>query len=234
MDLLNTLRDFFMGPSVDEKRLIVRVSCDVQVGYRTKQGSGACALKDLSALGARLDADSSWRKGMKVQLFPPKNMEGENKPVQAVVMWSRPVSGKHQVGLKFRDKAQNSWVGVMLKELGLSTRIPRQQRKFIRFPSDFAVKYIVHGGEKAAILKNLSMGGALLFTSYRIKRDVPVQLFLPESTQAPALRLVGRVCGLKEVQSGFEIPIHFDTLSSAQKKGLLKHLRTLMDRMRKR
>jgi hypothetical protein len=232
MDLIYGVRDFFMGPSIDEKRLVVRVRCDVSVGCQTQQGGRVCALKDLSALGARLATDDNWRKGMKVQLMPPKGMEGENKPIKAVVMWSRPMSGKYQVGLKFQAKAQRTWVGVMLKELGLSTNIPKQQRKFIRFPSNYAVKYTVHGGEKAAVLKNLSMGGALLSTSSRLARDVPVQLYLPASKLAPALRVVGRVCGMKQLQSSFEIPIQFDSLSSEQEKGLLKHLKTLMDENR--
>ena len=181
-------------------------------------------------MGARLATDANWRKGMKVQLMPPKSMQGENKGIQAEVVWSRPRGGEYQVGIKFRSKAQRTWVGELLKELGVSTSIPRQRRKYVRFPSNFAVKYVLHGAEKAAVLKNLSLGGALLSTSARLNGNVPIQLFIPAAKAAPDVQLIGKVCGAKELNSGgFEIPIQFEGLNPQQEKGLLKHLKQLMN-----
>jgi PilZ domain-containing protein len=223
------VRDFFVGPAVDEKRQVVRVRCEMLLSCRTQEGARICTLNDLSCLGARLSTDASWRKGMKVQLMPPKSMEVDAKGVHAVVVWSRPRGGRHQVGIKFRAKAQNTWVGKLLKELGLSNSVPRQRRKYVRFPSNFAVKFTLHGAEKAAVLKNLSLGGALLSTSVRLNGNVPIQLFIPAAQLAPEVQLIGKVRGSKQLQSGgFEVPIQFDGLNPEQEKGLLKHLKGLM------
>lgn len=233
-DILYNVRDFVVGPNIDERRQVPRARCDITLNCETKRGAKECSLRDLSACGARLSTDARWRKGTKVQLMPPKGLDGKSgKGLDAVVMWSRPVLDCYQVGLKFVKKADGTWVGDVLEELGLSSAIPEQRRIHIRFPGNYELKYIVHGAERKGLLKNLSLGGALLATRSKIEANTPIQLFLPEGKQAPELHLIGTTCGGRESGTGeFDVPIRFGVLRPEQKKGLLKHLTELMNQAR--
>jgi hypothetical protein len=172
---------------------------------------------------------------MKVQLMPPKGLDGNSgKGLDAIVMWSRPVLGQYQVGLKFADKASSgTWVGDVLEELGLSSAIPQQRRLHVRFPGNYELKYIVHGAERKGVLKNLSLGGALLTTKQKLTANTPIQLFLPEGESTPELHLIGTTCGGKPCETGgFDVPVRFGVLRPEQKKGLMKHLTDLMNQAR--
>jgi PilZ domain-containing protein len=233
-EILYNVRDFVVGPNIDERRQVPRARCEISLSCDTKRGARSCSLRDLSACGARLSTERRWRKGMKVQLMPPKGLDQHNgKGLDAVVMWSRPVLGQYQVGLKFANKANGTWVGDVLEELGLSSAIPEQRRVHVRFPGNYELKYIVHGAERKGILKNLSLGGALLCTKQKLTENTPIQIFLPEREQAPELHLIGTTCGGKESDAGgFDVPIRFGVLRADQKKGLLKHLSELMNQAR--
>ena len=233
-EILYNVRDFVVGPNIDERRQVPRARCDISLSCQTKRGDRTCSLRDLSACGARLSTERRWRKGMKVQLMPPKGLDGKSgKGLDAVVMWSRPVLGQYQVGLKFENKAIGTWVGDVLEELGLSSAIPQQRRLHVRFPGNYELKYIVHGAERKGILRNLSLGGALLATKQKITDNTPIQIFLPEGEQTPELHLIGTTCGGKSSDSGgFDVPVRFGVLRPEQKKGLLKHLTELMNQAR--
>lgn len=227
-EILYNVRDLVVGPNIDERRQVPRARCDIALSCKTRKGARVCNLRDLSACGARLATDGKWRRGMQVELMPPDGLVKE-RGLDAVVIWSRPVSGQYQVGLKFSDRAKGTWVGDVLEELGLSSGIPKQRRAHARFPGNYDVHYIVHGAEREGTLKNLSLGGALLHTKQTLKENVPIQLFLPEMKQAPALQLFGTTCAGKPHEAGgFDIPVRFGTLHPEQKKGLLKHLSELM------
>lgn len=233
-DFLYNVRDFVVGPSIDERREVPRARCNIALSCQTRRGARDCNLRDLSACGARLATDRRWRKGAKVQLLPPKGVEGSGKAgLEATVMWSRPVLGQYQVGLKFANKTNDTWVGKILEELGLSTSIPKQRRAHVRFPGNYELKYIVHGAERKGVLKNLSLGGALLSTRQKLASNTPIQLFLPAQNNAPDLHLIGTTCGGKQTDGkDFDIPIRFGMLREEQKKGLLKHLTELMNQAR--
>ena len=233
-EILYFVRAFVVGPNIDERRQVPRARCDIALSCQTKKGARICSLRDLSACGARLSTDGRWRKGTKVQLMPPKGAGVDSKKgLPAVVMWSRPVLGQYQVGIKFEQKTNGTWVGQVLEELGLSSNIPQQRRVHVRFPGNYELKYIVKGAERKGILKNLSLGGALLATKHKLTANTPIQIFLPARNQAPDLHLIGTTCGGKTAETGeFDVPIRFGMLHVDQKKGLLKHLTELMNQAR--
>lgn len=230
-ELLYNFRDIVMGPHLDERRSIARARCSLSLSCQTPDGARVCILKDISVQGARLLTDQRWRRGLKVTIMPPKGMGGQEKGLKAKVAWARPVRGEYQVGLKFLSGPSGSWVSKILRELGLSTQIPRQRRKWIRVPGDVKIRYSAHGFDKSALLQDLSIGGALLTCNDRVSKNIPIRLSLPAGNDVPALDLPGKTCSCKKSEGGaFDVSVEFDDLQPKQRKVLVKHLSDLMRR----
>ncbi len=231
MEMLYNFRDIVMGPHLDERRDTPRARCNIPISCQTSDAALVCTLKDLSSTGARLFSDQKCRKNRMVILSPPKGMGESSKAIKGKIAWIRPTRGGYLMGVKFHSAA-SGWVHAVLRELGLSTHVPKQQRKFVRVPGDMNVKLQAQGFEKSVRLRDLSIGGALLTARERLAKDQTVRVTLPAESDVPELQLLSVACGCKKSQiaDSFDVSIKFAELSDKQRKVLVKHLSLLMRR----
>lgn len=231
VEMLYNFRDIVMGPHLDDRRSTPRVRCNIPVSCQTAEGAMVCTLKDLSSSGARLFSDQKSAKHRVVALAPPKGMGDTSKAVKGKVAWVRPARGGYLIGIKF-TASPSGWVATVLRELGLSTNPPTQQRKFVRVPGDMNVKLQVQGLDKVVRLRDLSIGGALLTGRERLSRDQAVRLTLPSEADLPELEILSIACGCKKsgTTDNFDVSVKFTELSPKQRKALVKHLSYLMRR----
>lgn len=230
-ELLYSFRDIVVGPNLDERRTTARVRCSIPISCLTKQAALVCTLKDLSSTGARIFSDQKARKNTIVQLSPPKGMGGNSGPMKGKVAWVRPSQGGYLMGLKFQS-GPTGWVSTVLREMGLSTSPPTQQRKHVRVPGEMNVKLQTQGFDKTVLLRDLSIGGALLTAKDQVADDQTVRLTIPAEADLPELVILSVACGCKKAHSGsgFDVSIRFPELSVKQKKILVKHLSYLIRR----
>jgi hypothetical protein len=231
VEMLYSFRDIVIGPHLDERRNTPRVRCNIPLSCQTPEGAMVCSLKDLSTTGARLFSDQKSRKNGVVILSPPKGMGEASKAVRGKVAWVRPNRGGYLLGIKFTT-APAGWVSTVLREMGLATAPPTQQRKFVRVPGDMNVKLQSQGIEKVVRLRDLSIGGALLSGREKLGRDQAVRITLPGESDIPELQLLAKACGCKKSPKldGFDLSIKFTEMSAKQRKTLVKHLSYLVRR----
>ncbi len=233
MALLNELfynfKDIVMGPNLDDRRLTARARCSIALSCQTPDGAIVCILKDLSVTGARILTDQNCRKGLPILLVAPKGSGEQAKAVKGQVAWSRLTRDGYLIGVQF-GATQNSWVRNVLRELGLTSAVPTQQRKFVRVPGDIVIEICAPGFTKNANLRDLSIGGALIEGEDNFLTDLPLRLTFPAFSRVPKLEISGRVRSCKKRTEGsrYQTSIKFETLSPDQRKRLIKHLSQLM------
>lgn len=230
-ELFYNFKDIVMGPNIDERRLIPRARCSIALSCQTPDGAIVCILKDLSTKGARILTDQNCRKGLPILLVAPKGSGEQAKAVKGKVAWSRSTRDGYLIGIQF-NSPPDSWVTKVLRELGLTSTVPTQQRKFVRVPGDTVVEIFAQGFTKKANLRDLSIGGALVHGDDKFLADLPVRLTIPASAGVVELELSGRArtCRKQTNTSGYQTSIKFDVLSPSQRKQLVKHLSHLMRR----
>lgn len=229
VEMLYNFRSIVMGPNLDERRSTPRVLCNIPLSCQTASGAMVCTLKDLSSTGARVFTDQKAGKNQVVILSPPKGMGDSSRAMKGKVAWCRPVNRGYLIGIKFTIAA-GGWVSTVLRDLGLSSNPPSQQRKFVRVPSDYNVKLEVQGAERMVRLKDLSIGGALLSGRERLARDQAVRITIPSHLDLPELQILAIACNCKKSPKtdNFDLSLKFAALEEQQRRGLVKHLTFLM------
>ena len=229
VELLYGFRDIIVGPNLSERRVTPRAICNIHLSCQASDGATVCTLKDLSSTGARILSDRKFAKKRVLLLAPPKGMGESSKSVKTHVAWCRSTREGYLIGLRFPSNP-NGWVLTVLRELGLTTHVPTQQRKFVRVPSDLNVKFQSQGFEKSVRLRDLSIGGALLGVRERVPDGEAVRLVLPAESDLPEIPLLGAACGCKPAPHGYDLAIRFADLNDKQRKVLVKYLSYLMRR----
>ncbi len=230
VELLYNFRDIITGPNLSERRITPRALCNIPLSCQASDGATLCTLKDLSSTGARILSDRKFARKRVLLLAPPKGMGESSKSVKTQVAWCRSTREGYLIGLRFPTSGPSGWILTLLRELGLTTQVPTQQRKFVRVPSDLNVKFQSQGFEKSVRLQDLSIGGALLRVRDKVPDGEAVRMILPAESDLPELPLLAVSCGCKPSSSGYDLALKFADLNDKQRKVIVKYLSFLMRR----
>lgn len=227
-DLLSKVQSLVFKPNLDDNRTRPRARCQIPISCQTKEGAMACTLRDLSTHGARIQTDRKLAKGLDILLLPPKGSSEKDKAVKAKVMWSRKYRGRYYIGMKFSRPGSESWIKSLLQELGLSTSVPNQRRKFVRFNTEMPAQLRVYGNATQAKVLDLSMGGALVKSSKTINNGAKVGLDLAGYGSTKSLSLsCSTVKSQKHPDGSYRCSLQFDNPSQEQRALLVQRLNFL-------
>lgn len=195
--LMNSIRGL-VDPQlpVEDRRSTGRFACDLETSYVTEiGGTGQARVLDVSRRGLRLSTAQQLGRGMTVAVKPPASLDGAFPPLMARVMWTRKGDQECLCGLLLPPGTEDdqSWLEAYLASQGFNAREP-QRRKHVRADSDIP-------GELArdaqfplsVVVKNLSLGGALIRTDQSLEKNSHFKLALGPHGDLPELELAGIV-----------------------------------------
>ena len=227
-DLLSMVKSIVMKPNLEDNRSRARARCHIPVSCQTPDGALVCSLKDISTHGARILTDKKLRKGSAVLLLPPKGSAEEDKAIKCKVRWAKRYHGEYYIGLVFRAPNSDSWLKLLLKELGLSLTAPTQRRKFVRFPTEMNAKLRMFNQIFDTRVIDLSMGGALINAHKNINPGTKFTLALPPNPKAPKVNLPCIATKTQQAKNGRLVcSVQFENLSTEERGNLVKHLNAL-------
>ncbi len=184
------------GTTLEERRRMIRVRCychvEVEQGAEKVKG----VVTDLGVDGLRLKCPVKLDEGAAINIRYPGTDAGG---VKCQVIWSNPHPRYVESisGLKYDDSSDNlrqSWVRLVLQELGFDESRVYQRRKFIRANASIPARLEApNKSQLTARVVNLGVGGALLEVNEEFPRDTPVELDMSLWRILPALSLGGVV-----------------------------------------
>lgn len=176
--LLSRLRGFFLprsalAQSASERRQLVRVRCRIPVQIALAERKVPGSLIDLGSQGARLRSSEQLKVGSEIALRPQLQSAAARAAVSGRVTWSRPSREPRHflAGVSFggdKEQLKLTWVGRLLRELGLSPRAERERRDSVRVAGRIPVQLesVQHPIEGKLDVETLDVGvaGLLLRT----------------------------------------------------------------------
>ena len=169
-----------------ERRLPIRMPCQVEVEVTSDGATHLSKVTDISPRGLRLEGLTNLKRG---QILEIRNPRGQATAVRAQVVWSK---GK-SAGLIYSDTGTllaNSWIKGQLLEFGFDANKKTERRAFIRFNSP-PVKAVFVDGEGSILaegrLLNVSHGGALIAMGSPVNPEVGVRIVVEATLETPAI-----------------------------------------------
>ncbi len=187
------------GPSVpvDERREIVRVSCEIPVTCSYRQKDYPVTVADMGLSGLRLEGPRRFPKGKHVTLA-----HRSGGPILCLVVWSRPKNeeARFLTGVRFKDTIENlkkSWVQTELTRLGFVPGRIVERRKHVRVDADVRAVIANQSGDLLVEgrMRNVGISGALIETKFEVDEGTIIRL------QADPLEATKGLDILSEVRS---------------------------------
>lgn len=221
------------GATLEERRRMIRVRCychvEVQQAGETVKG----VVTDLGVDGLRLKCPIKLEEGARVSIQYPGAPPGTSAGgVQCAVIWSQPHPRyvESVSGLRYEDSKENlsqSWVRLVLQELGFDESRVYQRRKFIRANASIPARLEApNRSQLPARVVNLGVGGALLEVNEEFPRDTQVTLDMSLWRILPTLSLPGSILdSRRDPESGLVLSgMRFSELNPQQIELLGKYV----------
>jgi hypothetical protein len=172
--LLESVTGFFLPRTqsivVSERRLQVRVRCHIKVIVEHKGEQLHGLVMDMGHKGLRLRLNVALPKGIS---YPVRANLGQGKvpPVNLTVLWSKAKKDKSGFlhGLSYdagEAGVRRSWVGALLRELGLQEKHATSRRKYLRVDGRIPVQFLPEADQlekpQAIEMVNVGVGGLLV------------------------------------------------------------------------
>ncbi len=122
---------------------------------------------------------------------------------------------------------------LLLQQLGLTNQPPVQRRKHIRVPAQLPVQLRTQAGNtESALLKDLSLGGALVAVPFRLPSDGIVRLKIGPLPNVGLLNMPTHVCHQQKVSSGFHASLKFASSTTEETEQVTRYLNYLLKNRR--
>lgn len=221
IDGLKTLFPNRRNQSLKDKRARVRVGCHYLVELDADGRTHRSIVTDLGARGLRLKFVPKLAQGSLVTV----RLEGDQgRAVTCRTAWCR--RRKHSddriAGLEFEDPdLKNSWVGILLAELGLTDDDRPQSREWLRIDARLSVEL---DGLRGSV-RDLGVGGGCFAFAKEPKPGLGVVCLGPWGS-FPALYLTATVrhVGRDTDTGGWTTRVEFEELTPRQTRDLGRYL----------
>jgi hypothetical protein len=238
--------------NIEERRGNLRMTSDLKLHGKSAGQGFDVLLLDVGVAGLRVELTAEIQAGRSITLteidssaqdgLRPSGAEAQtglsarklDGPLCCQVRWCRQVSGQkiYHAGLSFEDSdeiKERSWVKPLLDKLGLSRRLRRQKRQYLRLIKSSARLCLQNrrGDFLAdASLIDLSRGGARILVPTQFQNDVRLRLSIYPISHLPPLELASIVLDShKDEPSGqFVHRLLFDLGKSSTQESLDRYL----------
>ena len=200
-ELLKGIKAFITGgelPTPEEGRQTPRLLCQYRANARYQGYDFKASVVDIGATGVGLECDKEIPRGEVFSIsYPLSNQFVQENAVDVEVAWCRrrDEDGRILIGARYtsdQERLRNSWVWILLDELGLGKETAYQKRKHLRLATILKAelrdldsgRFLTRG--KVA---NLSVGGALIESPDRIRGDVKVLTLIGPHLDYPTLSI---------------------------------------------
>ena len=219
----------------DERRELVRMRCHYEVQYRFKDKRHQGQIVDMSLGGMKLRCFQTPQIGDTVEVtYKVPAVNAQNQSIPCKVQWvrSRERDFVQFVGLAYDagdEVLRNSWVKMLLKQLGFSPDKIFQRRKYVRAECFVPVR-VVHERVKAfeGRLYNLGARGALIEGQTPVEEGQLVELQVGPFEELPYFELTGTVVQQKQHHKNVLLGVEFGELSEKATNTLGRYLRHLL------
>ncbi|MCE7871305.1 PilZ domain-containing protein [bacterium CPR1] len=186
---LEGLRQIALAPRTkpgEELRSRIRVLCRYPVQIESGEGPPDRAyVVDIGLNGMRVEDVRRLKQGSQVQVASAYPGLEQNRLTCEVVWCRERISGGYNAGLRYQTVAPDSWVRVILDELGLDDERGLQRRKYVRLATSLRAQVReLHSNQllTEGRVVNVGMGGVLLRSSQPLTEGAEVLcLFGPYS-----------------------------------------------------
>ena len=225
-----------MDGGFQERRKLIRMRCSYEVKGHHSDKKFKATVVDIGLQGLKMRTGEKLKVGDKVTLSPPSEGVGNTAaPVEGKVLWIK-VTDKtfaRYVGLIFTTKKEEmgqSWVKLLLKELGFKPKSIFTNRRFVRADCFLDAKYMSRqvGREVTGRVYNLGVGGMLLESNYELPMDEPTEMVFVPPEGLPPLRLLAYPKQIKRDGTVRLIGLEFRDLSDRQLDVLGRYLKQLL------
>lgn len=212
------------GATLEERRRMIRVRCYCHVEVQLSDERVKGVVTDLGVDGLRLKCPVKLSEGAEVDIRYP-GADG----VKCQVIWSQPHPRyvESVSGLRYQTSLENSWVKLMLQELGFDDSKVYTRRKFIRANASIPARLEApNKSQLQARVVNLGVGGALIEMDEEFPRDTVVNLDMSLWRILPALSLPAVVVGARREPDNGNVlcGVRFDELNPNQVELLGKYV----------
>ena len=238
--LLQGLKGFRKGDEdpdweYDERRDLVRIRCHYDVSYKFGEKKHQGQIVDMSLGGMKLRCFQPPKLGDTVEVsYSIPAVDIQNQTVSCKVQWvrSRERDFVQFVGLAYDasdDVLKNSWVKMVLKQLGFRPDKIFQRRKYVRAECFVPVRVVfqrvnVFEGR----LYNLGIQGALVEGQNKLDVGELVELQIGPFEDLPNFHVIGEVAQQQKQHNNILLGVKFSELSPEATKNLGLYLRHLL------
>lgn len=225
-----------LGPGLEERRKLVRMRCSYEVKGQVADKKFKATVVDIGLQGLKLRTGHLLKVGDKVILSPPAQGLGNTaSPVEGKVAWVK-ITGRgfaRYLGISFTTKKEDmgqSWVKLLLKELGFKPSTIFTNRRFIRADCFLDATYHVNqiGRAVTGRVYNLGVGGMLLESNYDLPMGEATEMEFSPPEGLPTLRLLAYPLKSKKEGTVRLIGLEFRDLTDRQLDLLGKYLKQLL------
>ena len=219
-----------------ERRKLVRMRCSYEVKGEIGQKKFKATIVDIGVQGLKLRTGQKLKSGDKIVLGSPGQGVGATAaPVEGKVLWvkSTEKSFARYVGIIFTAKGEDmaqSWVKILLKELGFKPKAIFTNRRFIRADCFLDAKYhaLQVDREVTGRVYNLGVGGMLLESNYDLPMNEATEMEFVPLEGLPILRLLAYPVKSKQDGTVRLIGLEFRDLTPRQLDVLGQYLKVLL------
>lgn len=221
--------------SYEERRDLIRMRCHYEVEYRFDGKKYPGQIVDMSLGGMKLRCFQPPPKDATVEVtysVPALDIREQTVPCRVSWVRGRERDFVHFVGLAYDasdDVLKNSWVKMVLKQLGFNPKKIYQRRKFIRADC-FIPAQIIYQRVKVmeGRLYNLGAMGALVETQAPLEKGEFVELHIGPLEDMPRLDISGTVVQVTKQHGNVTMGIEFGKLSDRATERLGRYLKHLL------
>lgn len=238
--LLEGLRSLRRGDSdpdweFDERRELVRVRCHYEVQGNLNSKTFPGQVVDMSLGGLKLRCFQNMTVGQNVDLtYSADALDAREQTITCRVQWVRTRESDlvRFIGLSYDasdDILRNSWVKIVLKQLGFRPDKVFQRRKFVRADCVIPAKLVYNRQQSTeGRLHNLGARGGLVECCTQLKHNEPVELQVGPFEKLATLHLTGKVVQVTPQDDVFLIGVQFGSLTDKSTDRLGQYLRHLL------
>jgi c-di-GMP-binding flagellar brake protein YcgR len=220
----------------EERRKLVRMRCSYEVKGQHGQKKFKATVVDIGLQGLKMRTGEKLKVGDKLVLSPPAEGVGNTAaPVEGKVLWvkSKDKTFARHVGILFTTKKEEmgqSWVKLLLKELGFKPKSIFSNRRFVRADCFLDAKYYAPSvsREVTGRVYNLGVGGMLLESNYELPLGEGAEMEFVPPEGLPILRLMAYPKQSKKEGTVRLIGLEFRDLTSRQLDVLGQYLKQLL------
>ena len=219
----------------DERRDLVRMRCHYDVEYKYKNKRHKGIIVDMSLTGMKLRCFQPPQVGDTVYItyeVPAVNIQNQTVPCKVQWVRARERDFVQFVGLSYDasdEVLKNSWVKMLLKQLGFSPDKIYQRRKYVRAECFVPVKVIYQRVQSMdGRLYNLGAHGALVEGRIALNVGELVELEVGPFEDLPPFRVTGTVVQRTNHHKNSMHGVKFSDLSDQTTQVLGRYMRHLL------